>query len=35
MSSSQGEQSDLLELVRTTKWLEAELDRLLRHLCMN
>ena len=35
MSNRQGEQSELPELVRTTTRLEAEIDRALRHLCMD
>ena len=33
MSMSQGEESDLPQLVRTTTRLEADIDKALRHLC--
>ncbi|MGD1929265.1 MAG: hypothetical protein ACFB12_10165 [Leptolyngbyaceae cyanobacterium] len=35
MSMSQGEESDLPQLVRTTTRLEADIDKALRHLCMD
>lgn len=35
MSMSQGEGSDLPQLVRTTTRLEADIDKALRHLCVD